>query len=126
MQSDASTSAERGPLDQAATALRVATEELTEELAAEAAPERLAAAQDRRDSAFLRLRALASGGESLGDSGRRELALVRELDAELIGLASVLSQAVQGERRAVARRRRAIRAHAQREREAPRALTVKA
>jgi len=116
----------KSSLDQAAVDLQRATEGLTAALLGEVAPDRLVGAQAARDEAFHALRTRIEAGERLGASGQAALRLVRELDVELIALGKTLQQAVVGERRDLARRRRTIAAHARRERGLARALTLKA
>lgn len=113
-------------VDQAAADLQRVTEELTTALLGDIKPEQLVAAQAARDQAFGALRGRVEAGERLGEAGQAALRMVRKLDVELIALGQTLQQAIQGERRDLARRRRTIAAHARRERERPRALTVKA
>ncbi|MHA7839753.1 MAG: hypothetical protein ACX98W_20000 [bacterium] len=113
-------------LDERIAELRGATERLCDCMASDAAPERLEAAQASRESLYLEVRRRVEAGEAPGEAGRVELRRILELDAEMIALGLSLQEAIQIERRDLARRRRAIRAHGQRERMAPRALTVKA
>lgn len=115
-----------GPLDRALGALRVATERLNECVEGEASAEELASAYAERESSFEALRVLVASGEVLGAAGRAQLRAVQELDVALIALGAARSDAVRQARRDLVRRRNAIHAHGTREREAPRALTLKA
>lgn len=115
-----------GPLDQALAALREVTERLNECVSGDASPEDLSAAYHERESSFDAVRGLVASGEALGAEGRAQLRRVRELDVALIALGAARSDTVREARRDLARRRNAIHAHGSREREAPRALTLKA
>ncbi len=112
--------------DRAAADLQRATEALTAAMLRDMPAEQLVAAQNARDQAFEVLVGQIEAGEALGEAGQTALRTVRELDVELIALGRTLQDTIQGERRDLARRRRAIAAHARRERGMPRALTVKA
>ena len=111
----------------AARALLATTERLAACLAEDAAVETLAAAFRQRERAFdvLREATLARGGRP--EPGSRDLlAQVAELDRAMTAAGGALLAAIAGERQALARRRTAVGAHAAREREAPRLVTLRA
>lgn len=113
-------------LDRAALVLLEVTEGLAECLMEEAGAEALAAAYERRDAAYRSLCAAAADGTAASPAGRAALARVQQLDEAMMAAGSALIEALRGERRGLSRRRSAAQAHAGREREEPRLLTLKA
>lgn len=116
-----------GPVVALLEELLAATEEIRAGALGETALERLVEAHARRDRAY---HALVAGVDPARfvpcDRARTLLAQIRELDAELIRLGERLPRALRGRRHALQRRRSALQAHAARERDEPRVVTLKA
>lgn len=112
-------------LDRAALVLLEVTEGLAECVMEEAEAEALEAAYERRDAAYQALCAAADGTVA-SPAARAALARVQQLDEAMMSAGSALVEALRGERRGLSRRRSAAQAHAGREREEPRLLTLKA
>lgn len=86
----------------------------------------LGLAYDQRASAFGELQGACPVGTELSIAARACIDRVRALDHEIFGLGAGAVEALRGERNALQRRRSAIQAHATREREEPRLITLKA
>ena len=115
-----------GGFEHACLALLGATEALADCIMADVEAEELAAAFEARDSAFVALRAITRQGAAPNAAGRAALDRIRQLDEAMIAAGESLVGALRDERHDLHRRRSAIQAHASREREEPRLVTVKA
>ncbi len=116
-----------GEADAEALVLLEATEVIHEALLGDGDVDGIGEAYDRRQRAFDALRAHIVDGEPprLGAAARTAIARVRALDEEILEVGFAQTRAIREERQSLRRRRSVIQAHATREREAPRVVTVK-
>jgi len=124
-QDSASSAPSHSALDRAALALLDVTEGLAECIMDDAEAELLASAFERRDVAYQALCSVADGSAP-SPAARAALERVHQLDEAMMAAGTSLLEALRGERRGLSRRRSAVQAHAGREREEPRLLTLKA
>lgn len=113
--------------DEHARVLLEATEAIHAALLGDGALDALAPAYARRERAFDGLVSRVEEGEppKLGAAARAAIQRVRALDEEILSIGGARADALRGEQIDLRRRRSAIQAHASREREAPRVVTVK-
>ena len=121
--------ANQAPVDFDAEALArlEATEIIHAALLGEGDLDSIEAAYERREVAFESLRSGVVDGEppALGPAARAAVQRVRALDEEILEVGWAQAHAIRDERQNLRRRRSVIQAHASREREQPRVVTVK-
>ena len=113
--------------DATALELLAATEAIHAALLGDGEIDGIGDAYDRRERAFEALHARIEDGEppKLGPAARAAIQRVRVLDEAILEVGFAKATAIRDERQSLRRRRSAIQAHAAREREQPRVVTVK-
>ncbi len=118
------------PLEQPVFELLAATESLWTSLSESPSPEDWALLLERRNAAFSALERAAAGPSDarppVTAAARTCLERIAELDGAILRAGAEGLGRLQRERLALGNRRRAVLAHGAQEREAPRAITVKA